>query len=72
VYKEDVVGLKTHPFYKWVREKLGLLSTPKWNFHKYLINRDGELVDYFNSNTAADSDKLIKAVEKLLNESARK
>jgi glutathione peroxidase len=66
--KEDVVGSNAHPFYKWARDKLGLLSIPKWNFHKYLINRNGELVDYFNSNTAPDSDKLIKAVEKLLNE----
>jgi glutathione peroxidase len=66
--KENVVGDNAHPFYKWAKESLGVLSGPKWNFHKYLINRNGEIVDYFHSTTTPDSDRLISAVEKLLDE----
>jgi len=64
--KQIVSGDKAHPFYIWAKEQLGFGTAPKWNFHKYLINRQGELVDYFNSNTAPDSDRLVSAVEKLL------
>ena len=67
--KELVVGDHAHPFYQWAYKKLGFGTGPKWNFHKYLINRKGELVDYFNSTTAPDSDRVIAAIEKLLDES---
>jgi glutathione peroxidase len=39
---------------------------PKWNFYKYLIGRDGNLVDYYSSVTSPESGKLISAIEKLL------
>jgi glutathione peroxidase len=41
-------------------------SAPRWNFHKYLIGRDGKPVEAFGSMTAPDSDKVVKAIEKLL------
>ncbi len=39
---------------------------PKWNFYKYLIDRDGNYVDYFASITSPESDKIVRAIEKLL------
>ncbi|MCP5415333.1 MAG: glutathione peroxidase [Chromatiaceae bacterium] len=39
---------------------------PKWNFHKYLIDREGRMVDNFLSFTAPESGTLIKAIEKTL------
>jgi glutathione peroxidase len=39
---------------------------PKWNFHKYLINRDGRLVDNYLSWTSPQSDRIVNAVEELL------
>lgn len=39
---------------------------PKWNFHKYLIDRDGGLVDNYLSRTAPQSSKIIDAIEALL------
>ena len=39
---------------------------PKWNFYKYLIDRDGHYVDYFASITSPESDKVVKAIERLL------
>lgn len=64
--KTIVSGDDAHPFYLWAREQLGFGTAPKWNFHKYLINRRGELVDYFHSTTAPDADSLRIAVEKAL------
>lgn len=68
--KEHVVGDEAHPFYQWARDQKGLLAIPKWNFHKYLINRKGELVDYFHSMTKPDDKKLVSEIEKLLDEKA--
>lgn len=39
---------------------------PAWNFHKYLLNRDGKLVASYSSFTRPDSEKLIKQIEALL------
>jgi len=64
--KEIVSGDNPHPFYAWAKSELGFGTAPKWNFHKYLVNRQGKLVDYFNSTTGPDSDRLVKAVEKAL------
>jgi glutathione peroxidase len=68
--KEVVSGDTAHPFYRWAKETLGFGTAPKWNFHKYLINRDGKLVDYFHSTTTPASSRLIEAIEKLLSEPA--
>ena len=66
--KEHVTGKEAHPFFTWAYKTLGFGTAPKWNFHKYLINKKGELIDYFNSITAPDSPKIIKAIENALNE----
>ena len=64
--KQAVSGDKAHPFYVWAKDTLGFGTAPKWNFHKYLVARDGTLIDHFNSTTAPDSERLIKAVEAAL------
>jgi len=61
--KVVVSGDGAHPFYAWARDQLGWLNAPKWNFHKYLVGRDGKLVTSFYSSTAPDADRLVKAVE---------
>jgi glutathione peroxidase len=61
--KNAVTGDAAHPFYKWAREQLGWVNAPKWNFHKYLVGRDGKLVTSFFSVTAPDADRLVSAVE---------
>jgi glutathione peroxidase len=44
--KSVVKGANAHPFYKWVAEaRPG--DVPRWNFHKYLIGRDGYVADSF-------------------------
>ncbi len=66
--KEIVSGDKAHPFYLWAR-KLGFGTDPKWNFHKYLINRKGELFDYFYSTTGPTNERIITSIETALAES---
>ena len=61
-----VKGGEAHPFYKWAGTKLGMLARPKWNFHKYVVGRDGQLVNWFSSVTSPDSDKFRVAVEQAL------
>ncbi len=68
--KEKVSGDEAHPFYLWAKKILGFGTAPKWNFHKYLINRQGKLVDYFHSTTSPQSDRLKKAIEKALDENS--
>ncbi len=64
--KQEVVGENANPFYKWASKTLGFGTAPKWNFHKYLVDKNGHLVDYFNSNTSPDATNLVGAIEKLL------
>ncbi len=65
--KEHVKGSQAHPFYQWARQQCGILSVPRWNFHKYIIDRDGHIADYFYSFTSPQSKRMIKVIERLLN-----
>ena len=64
--KVHVKGGEAHPFFKWVGAKGGFLAKPKWNFFKYLVGKDGQLVDWFSSFTKPESEKFKSAVEKML------
>lgn len=61
--KVHVAGRDAHPFYVWARSKVGLLGSPKWNFHKYLIAPDGSLADWFSTPTSPSSPRVIKAID---------
>ncbi|MBS0250266.1 MAG: glutathione peroxidase [Proteobacteria bacterium] len=60
--KTVVVGNSAHPFYKWAADVLGKQSVPSWNFHKYLVGRDGQIIAYFGSSVAPDSGELRSAI----------
>lgn len=64
--KVAVVGGDAHPFYRWIAETLGEGAAPKWNFHKYLVGGDGELLAMWPSNVEPLSEEVIEAVEKAL------
>lgn len=64
--KEVVSGENAHPFYQWAYSVLGFGTAPKWNFHKYLIDKEGKLVDYFYSITDPESNRVKSAIERLL------
>ncbi len=64
--KQRVKGADAHPFYQWARDQVGMVGSPKWNFHKYLIGTDGELIDWFSTPTSPTSAKMTKAIEAAL------
>jgi glutathione peroxidase len=43
-------------------------TTPKWNFYKYLIDRNGNAIDSFGSMTKPASSSITGQIEKLLGE----
>lgn len=59
-----VRGKKAHPFYKKLANESGI--SPKWNFNKYLISRDGSVVSTYGSSVKPDSVELTSDIEKLL------
>ncbi|GAA4921166.1 glutathione peroxidase [Mucilaginibacter defluvii] len=67
--KLRVRGPYAHPLFKFLADKKqnGVVgSTPKWNFHKYLIDRTGRVVDFFYPFTSPTSSKIRKKITRLL------
>jgi glutathione peroxidase len=65
--KSDVNGDNANPVYKWLKnEKAGLLGLTriKWNFEKFLVDQNGNVVNRWASTTAPEA--IDAAVEKLL------
>ncbi len=68
--KVHVKGDEATPFYKALAKATG--EAPKWNFHKYLIGRDGKVVANFGSRTKPDAPEVIAAIEAALRQPAPK
>lgn len=67
----NVTGQDSHPFFQWAKDQNvgGFMNTaPTWNFHKYLINRNGQLMESFSSTTKPESKDITDAIEKALAE----
>ncbi|WP_411266208.1 glutathione peroxidase [Arthrobacter sp. AFG7.2] len=66
--KADVRGRNQHPLYtELTKFKTGLLpGLVKWNFEKFLVNREGEVVKRFAPTVEPDSAEVIDAIEELL------
>ena len=62
--KTSVRKGKADPLFRGLAETAG--RYPKWNFHKYLIGRDGQLVDDYLSFTSPQSETIVGAIEELL------
>jgi glutathione peroxidase len=63
--KEVVSGSAAHPFYRWA-STAAPGAGPKWNFHKYLVGRDGRLIAGFGTTVKPDAPQLIRAIEAAL------
>ncbi|MEW5846579.1 MAG: glutathione peroxidase [Bacteroidota bacterium] len=64
--KISVKGKDMHPLYQWLTQKSknGVMdSDVKWNFQKYLIDENGNLVDMIPPKDKPNSDKVIKWIE---------
>ncbi|MCZ8317522.1 MAG: glutathione peroxidase [Lysobacteraceae bacterium] len=62
--KVVVRGAQATPLYRDLARAAG--EQPKWNFHKYLVGRDGMVVASFGSRVAPDDPDLVKALEEAL------
>ncbi|MBU3600132.1 glutathione peroxidase [Polynucleobacter sp. 30F-ANTBAC] len=64
--KTTLSGPDANPLFKGLIEKTG--TKPRWNFYKYIIDRQGNVVDSFNSMTSPSNKKITSLIEKLLKE----
>lgn len=75
VFDKIVVrGENAHPLYQFLSDKkqnAKLSSKPRWNFHKYIVNKNGELEDYFFPFTKPLNSKIKKKIQQLLNQNAQ-
>ncbi|MDO9146084.1 MAG: glutathione peroxidase [Hydrogenophaga sp.] len=62
--KTTVVGRDANPLYRQLATRTG--QTPQWNFHKYLIARDGQTVRSFGSAVEPENPDLVRAIERFL------
>lgn len=58
-----VTGREAHPFYRWAANSA---SPPRWNFHKYLIGRDGRVAGSWGASTTPESSAITGAIERAL------
>ncbi len=64
--KITVKGKEMHPVYMWLTNKtLNKVSDSKikWNFQKYIIDKEGNLVNYFSPSTEPFDDEIIKLIK---------
>jgi glutathione peroxidase len=57
-------GVELSPLYAELKQRTG--DSPRWNFHKYLVARDGVTVTSYSSFTDPDNSAFVRAIEKLL------
>lgn len=62
--KVDVIGDNKHPLIKWVHDQKGYGSPILWNFEKFIIDKNGKIVERFRSITKPLDGEVIKAIER--------
>ena len=60
----NVRGDNSHEIFNWLKDDFG--KTPKWNFYKYLFDRNGSLISSWSSLTKPDHPKILKEINKIL------
>ena len=63
---EDFIGplAGIHATFKWLNENYD--ARPKWNFYKFVINKDGKLENHFSSMTTPSSEQLTSVLDKII------
>ena len=62
--KTHVLGENANPLYRSLILESGV--SPGWNFHKYLIGRDGKIIEQFPSHVRPESPKLRDAIKRAI------
>ena len=63
---QKIKGEGAHPLYKWISGNTSVIGQPRWNFHKFLIGKEGQIINWFSSMTSPTSEGLLKQVEQAL------
>ena len=63
---QKIRGEAAHPLYKWIAGNVSVIGQPRWNFHKFLIGKDGKIINWFSSMTSPTSEGFINQVEEAL------
>jgi glutathione peroxidase len=58
--KTSVVGKNKHPLYRWLEAKTGKI--PTWNFCKYLVDKNGKDVNFYNSKVNPMDPALVQRI----------
>ncbi len=70
IFEKTVVkGKDASPLFKFLSDKKlngKVSSKPKWNFYKYLVDKEGRVVDYYYSITNPTSSKIKRSIKKIL------
>jgi len=70
--KVRVLGADAHPVYAYLTSLPAPIGGPvEWNFQKYLVDRNGDVVARFAPETEPDDPKLVAELERLLSEPSR-
>ncbi len=67
--KIHVKGKDANPLFQFLSSKKkngNVNSKPKWNFHKYLVDKNGKVIDYFLTITSPTSKRVKQKIRKLL------
>jgi glutathione peroxidase len=67
--KLDVNGRHSHPLYQWLTQTPdadGAAGEVEWNFEKFLISRDGEIVARFRPTVVPEDETITKAIQEVL------
>lgn len=60
-----VRGTKAIPLFHWLAKEGGFLSLPRWNFYKYLIDRQGKLHRWFTPLTDPQAPRLLEEIRRV-------
>lgn len=63
--KAEIRGPSAHPFYKWAAAERPK-DLPRWNFHKYLIGRDGHIAEVFPERVEPTDTRVVTAIARQL------
>ncbi len=61
--KSDVLGESANPLFQRLAEASG---EPTWNFNKYLLDRNGRVVEHYTQGTGPEDPELIARIDELL------
>ncbi|AQS87213.1 glutathione peroxidase [Neoasaia chiangmaiensis NBRC 101099] len=64
--KAHVKGADAIPLFHWLATQGGFLSRPRWNFYKYIINRQGKLSAWFTPLTSPGSQRFTREIHRVM------